>query len=103
MTVDHTRFLPKSFEVTKTNYAPFRELTLSVAIQDPSSFYMVVSGSAESIALATKKSISRQAILYRAKAMKLINDRMKSIDGALSDGAISACSVLAGFEVGWRS
>ncbi len=49
--------------------------------------------------MRSKKPVSQQAIIYRAKAMNMINARMMSQEEFKSDGSISACVLLAGLEV----
>jgi len=96
---DHSMFRPKVFEVANGNYLAFRELTLSVVIQDPAAFLLLVAGAAEDIALRSKKAESKQAMVYTEKALSLINNRMQVPEMFISDGAIVACTVMAGYQV----
>jgi hypothetical protein len=96
---DHSMFRPKVFEVANGDYLAFRELTLSVVMQDPAAFLLLVAGAAEDIALRCKKAESKQAIVYNEKALSLINNRMQVPEMFISDGAIAACTIMAGYQV----
>jgi hypothetical protein len=96
---DHSTFRPKIFEVANGDYLAFRELTLSVVIQDPAAFLLLVAGAAEDIALRCKKAESKQAIVYNEKALSIINNRMQVPKMFISDGAIAACTIMAGYQV----
>jgi hypothetical protein len=96
---DHSMFRPKVFEVANGDYLAFRELTLSVVMQDPAAFLLLVAGAAEDIALRCKKAESKQAIVYNEKALSLINNRMRVPEMFISDGAIAACTIMAGYQV----
>ncbi|KAG4432121.1 hypothetical protein IFR05_012395 [Cadophora sp. M221] len=95
----HSTFIPKPFEIAQCDYGPFRKLIFDVVVKDPAAFLLVVSGAAEDIAVRSKKPVSQQAIIYRAKAMNMINSRMQSPSEFKSDGSISACVLLAGLEL----
>ncbi|PVH82311.1 hypothetical protein DL98DRAFT_143460 [Cadophora sp. DSE1049] len=95
----HSTFIPKPFEIAQCDYGPFRKLIFDVVVHDPAAFLLVVSGAAEDIAVRSKKPVSQQAIIYRAKAMNIINSRMQSPEDFKSDGSISACVLLAGLEL----
>ncbi len=72
---------------------------LQVAMQDPASFLIIISGSANDIALRSGKPNSRQSIEYKAQAMEIVNKRLATHQSQVSDGTINACSMLAGTEV----
>jgi len=95
----HSMFRPKVFEVANGDYLAFRELTLSVVMQDPAAFLLLVAGAAEDIALRRKKAESKQAIVYNEKALSLINNRMQVPEMSISDGAIAACTIMAGYQL----
>jgi hypothetical protein len=96
---DHSMFRPKIFEVANGDYLPYRDLTLSVAMQDPAAFLLLVAGAAEDIALRCKKAESKLAMVYTEKALSLINKRMQVPEMFISDGAIVACTVMGGYQV----
>lgn len=72
-------------------------------MQDAASFLMIISGSANDIALRSEKPNSQQSIEYKAQAMAIISKRMVASQSFITDGTINACSMLAGTEVGCRS
>jgi hypothetical protein len=74
-------------------------MALRVAIQDAASLLLVICGSANDIDLRWNKSESPKRFEYRVRAMTMINTRMALPDLFITDGAISACTLLAGLEV----
>lgn len=75
---------------------------MRVVLRDPVAFYLLVAASAQDIAHRCGKEISPQVTSYTAKAMSLMNKRMKIPEQLQTDGTISACAVLAGKEVSPR-
>jgi hypothetical protein len=68
-------------------------------MQDPAAFLLLVAGAAEDIALRYKKAESKLAMVYTKKALSLINNRMQVPELVISDGAIVACTIMAGYQV----
>jgi quinolinate synthase len=68
-------------------------------MQDSAAFLLLVAGSAEDIALRCKKDESKQAIVYTEKALSIINKRMREPQAFISDGALAACTTMAGIQV----
>lgn len=67
-------------------------------MSDPAAFLLLLAASADDLAVRTQQD-SSVADAYRVKGLTIINKRMKEPFHAISDGAISACAVLAGSEV----
>lgn len=69
-------------------------------MKDPAAFLLLLALSAEDIALRSHQD-SSVADAYRAKGLSIINNRIKDRHHSITDGAISACAVLAGSDVGY--
>jgi len=68
-------------------------------MKDPGSFLLLAAGAATDIACRNNSKDLLEAFEYRAKGMVVINRRMMIPEQSISDGAITACSMLAGLEV----
>lgn len=68
-------------------------------MQDAPAFLLVVASAAEDIALRLNSNVCQRGIEYKGEAMAIINQRMTTLKNGTSDRSLTACALLAGFEV----
>lgn len=72
-----------------------------MATQDLGLFFIALSHYAGNYGLERQQCDPVEALRFRMRSMKVVNDRLDNKDNALSDGTIGAVASIASYEVSY--
>jgi hypothetical protein len=81
----------------------YRKGWIALALNDQAFFYVALSHSAGDVDLTLRKGDPDEAVSYRIRAIRIINERLGNPQRCISDGTISAVAAIANYEVSARS
>lgn len=80
-------------------FNPAKELLIIPALRDPAPFLALLAESASGWDKMHGRAVGLESLTYKGQAIRIINDRLRTPEGALSNNTITAVTMLWALEV----